>query len=98
MSETVIYRGPSGTTIDSAALTHELEANELVLSTYSDATVRCKLTRKGLPLDSEKGMHFERVEVLARLLRRNLPEPTKVIAHMSDQQWADFQGSKAEAA
>ena len=51
---------------------------------------------KDIVVDEESFTAGERVEGLARLLRRVLPEPAKVLAHMSDDQRADFIGSVSD--
>jgi|GEM_PF-3035255 len=107
MPETILYRGPSGVTIDSQAMLDELRATNLRLVLESakedpvtyrvggeDHTVRGfddepwraeihPADRKQV-LDFEEGNGPEKVEGVARLLRRVLPEPAKVVAHMSD--------------
>jgi hypothetical protein len=115
MPETVIYRGPNGTTVDVSALEAALEAQDMVLSLSRDAMAgkvrvptptgleshfeyrqvaspsddpcRAEIHRragtKSILLDAEEFPAFERVEGIARLLRRVLPNPSEVIAHMS---------------
>jgi hypothetical protein len=124
MPETIIYRGPSGTTIDAAAMEAELAKQSMCLVTRRDTDYGCipldahspprKITPpdgdpctaqiestgriKGIVVDEESFTAGERVEGLARLLRRVLPEPAKLIAYMDDEQFRCFQGSKAEIA
>jgi hypothetical protein len=116
MTETVIYRGPSGTTIDVTALEEVLEQQDMALrverdlshGTYrlegkgvwemrkatdpSDDPCHAEILSSpggripGVVLDSEDFLVGELVEGTARLLHRVLPEPSKVIGNMSDQQ------------
>jgi hypothetical protein len=117
MPETVIYRGPSGTTIDRNALQRELDRLGWTISfDWNRGNPDAVRLREKLgfpdessvsfgvfgpggigPLDTEQVQATERVEGLARLLRRVLPEPAKVIAHMSDVQAEDFIGGVTQA-
>lgn len=63
----------------------------------SSAEIRRIREGRGLVVDSENFADKEWVEGVARLLRRVLPAPAKVISHMDPVQWSDFQGSKADA-
>ena len=102
--KTILYQGPSGTTIDVEALKCELDKigrrisfdwnsgeadairlrEALGLSDESAVTFSVFASNGIGPLDEEQAPAAERIEGLARLLRRILPEPAKVIAHMSD--------------
>lgn len=107
MPETILYRGPSGVTIDAQAMVDELRAINLRLVVTSankpplhlraggeDFTVRVMEDESWRAeihpadykevLDSEEGISPERVEGVAQLLRRVLPEPAKVISTYVD--------------
>jgi hypothetical protein len=62
-----------------------------------DDPCRAEIRKEGQFVDDERFSAGERVEGTARLLRRVLPEPAKVISHMDPLQWSDFQGSKADS-
>jgi hypothetical protein len=103
MAERVFYRGPSGTVIDTDALSKaldDLKGPRLFLGIHEDREP-CRVELRPLVGDAadheEYATPAERYGAVAELVRRALPEPAKVISHMSDDQWADFQGCKAEA-
>jgi len=107
MPETILYRGPSGTTIDAQAMLEELRAVHLrlVFESVKEPSLRLRAGGEDFTvrflddetwraeihpadykqvLDFEEGNGPEKVEGVARLLRRVLPEPAKVIAHMPE--------------